>query len=44
MLFHLSLTPPAFVQEQDGKISINYEQVRALQTEEAQQIEDHRDE
>lgn len=42
--FHLSLNPPTFVQEQDGKISINYEQIRALQTEEAQQIEDHRDE
>ena len=42
--FHLSLNPPTFVQEQNGKISINYEQIRALQTEDAHQIDDHRDE
>ena len=42
--FHLSLNPPKYAQEIDGKISINYEEIRAMNADEIPQIEHKEDE
>lgn len=42
--FHLSLNPPKYVTEINGKITINYEEIRAMNAEEVPQIEHKEDE
>lgn len=42
--FHLSLNPPKYATEINGKITINYEEIRAMNVEEVPQIEHKEDE
>ncbi|MBR6364402.1 MAG: hypothetical protein IKS08_04965 [Alphaproteobacteria bacterium] len=42
--FHLSLNPPKYATEINGKITINYEEIRAINAEEVPQIEHKEDE
>ncbi len=37
--FHLSLNPPKGIDETNGRITINYEEIRNLNTEDVPQIE-----
>ena len=38
--FHLSLNPPKYAEESDGRISLNYEEIRQINEQEVAQIED----
>lgn len=42
--FHLSLNPPKYAEESEGKISLNYEEIRQINEQEVAQIEDQSEE
>ena len=42
--FHLSLNPPKYAEESEGKISLNYEEIRQINEQELAQIEDQSEE